>query len=257
MEVHKHPHHVTHKKKWTEYLLEFFMLFLAVFLGFVAENVREVSVEKHREKEYVASMVEDLQQDSIKINNYLPFLHSLEAGLDTLVHQCYLYLNGQADTRTMYYCYHHYCRGWQDLKLYDKTLVQLKNSGSMRLINTSVADTLSKLDAAIQFYNDQVSRMLEQQNKAVDMGMNIFDYNEYEKANFNSGHISVNDSGFLNISYQPVLIQTDSVYIKQFASRVGFFRNFVLSIINICEGAMPGLSHYIYFLKDFYHLKKE
>ena len=27
MEVQKHPHHVTHKKKWTEYLLEFFMLF--------------------------------------------------------------------------------------------------------------------------------------------------------------------------------------------------------------------------------------
>ncbi len=24
MEVHKHPHHVTHKKKWGEYLLEFF-----------------------------------------------------------------------------------------------------------------------------------------------------------------------------------------------------------------------------------------
>ena len=40
METH-HPHHVTHKKKWAEYLLEFFMLFLAVFLGFVAENVRE------------------------------------------------------------------------------------------------------------------------------------------------------------------------------------------------------------------------
>ncbi len=34
MEVHKHPHHVTHKKKWGEYLLEFFMLFLAVrFFG--------------------------------------------------------------------------------------------------------------------------------------------------------------------------------------------------------------------------------
>jgi len=46
MEVHKHPHHVTHKKKWTEYLLEFFMLFLAVFLGFVADNIRENSVER-------------------------------------------------------------------------------------------------------------------------------------------------------------------------------------------------------------------
>ncbi len=30
MEVH-HPHHLTHKKKWTEYLLEFFMLFLQCF----------------------------------------------------------------------------------------------------------------------------------------------------------------------------------------------------------------------------------
>ena len=38
MEVHKHPHHVTHKKKWGEYLLEFFMLFLAVFLGFVGRH---------------------------------------------------------------------------------------------------------------------------------------------------------------------------------------------------------------------------
>ncbi len=48
MEVHKHPHHVTHKKKWTEYLLEFFMLFLAVFLGFLAENIREDNVERRR-----------------------------------------------------------------------------------------------------------------------------------------------------------------------------------------------------------------
>jgi len=39
MEVHKHPHNVTHKKKWGEYFLEFLMLFLAVFLGFVAENM--------------------------------------------------------------------------------------------------------------------------------------------------------------------------------------------------------------------------
>ena len=38
MEVHKHPHHVTHKKKWGEYILEFLMLFLAVFLGFIAEK---------------------------------------------------------------------------------------------------------------------------------------------------------------------------------------------------------------------------
>jgi hypothetical protein len=40
MEVH-HAHHPNQKKKISEYLLEFFMLFFAVTLGFFAENVRE------------------------------------------------------------------------------------------------------------------------------------------------------------------------------------------------------------------------
>lgn len=49
MEVH-HPHHSDHLKKWSELLLEFFMLFLAVTLGFFAENIRESIAAKHRKK---------------------------------------------------------------------------------------------------------------------------------------------------------------------------------------------------------------
>ena len=41
MEVHHHSHH---PKKWKEYLTEFLMLFLAVSMGFVAENLREKHV---------------------------------------------------------------------------------------------------------------------------------------------------------------------------------------------------------------------
>ena len=66
MEVHKHPHHVTHKKKWSEYLLEFLMLFLAVFLGFLAENIREDNVERHREKQYIVSLLHDLEYDTLQ-----------------------------------------------------------------------------------------------------------------------------------------------------------------------------------------------
>ena len=44
MEVH-HPHHPSHKKKWSEYILEFVMLFTAVSLGFIAENIREHNTE--------------------------------------------------------------------------------------------------------------------------------------------------------------------------------------------------------------------
>src|SRR5262249_54726419 len=68
MEVHKHPHHVAHKKKWGEYVLEFLMLFLAVFLGFIAENIREHYVEHQREKEYISSLVRDLEKDTAQLH---------------------------------------------------------------------------------------------------------------------------------------------------------------------------------------------
>ena len=68
MEVHSHTHTAdpdSHwgRKKWTHYLWEFLMLFLAVFCGFLAENIRENELERHREKEYIRSLVKDLQYD--------------------------------------------------------------------------------------------------------------------------------------------------------------------------------------------------
>src|SRR5687767_293503 len=74
MEVHKHPHHVTHKKKWGEYFLEFFMLFLAVFLGFLAENQREHFVEHQREKKFARRLLSDLRQDSLFFESRIELL---------------------------------------------------------------------------------------------------------------------------------------------------------------------------------------
>lgn len=39
------------------------MLFLAVFLGFLAENLREHQVEKEREIKYIASLIKDVELD--------------------------------------------------------------------------------------------------------------------------------------------------------------------------------------------------
>jgi hypothetical protein len=90
MEVH-HPHHAAHTKKWTAYLLEFLMLFLAVFLGFIAENIREHSVEKARAKKLLQSFIVDLKKDTAQLNFLLnfrektrkPWLDSLYSMLNT------------------------------------------------------------------------------------------------------------------------------------------------------------------------------
>lgn len=69
MEVH-HPHHPTHKKKWSEYILEFFMLFTAVTLGFFAENLREEITEKHKIQELKRAIVYDLKKELKELNEY-------------------------------------------------------------------------------------------------------------------------------------------------------------------------------------------
>jgi hypothetical protein len=66
MEVH-HPHHPTHKKKWSEYIIEFVMLFAAVTLGFLAENLREHQIMNHRVEQNKIAILKDLQTDSADI----------------------------------------------------------------------------------------------------------------------------------------------------------------------------------------------
>ena len=65
MEVHHHPDLHHKPKKWKEYFLEFLMIFLAVTMGFIAENIREHFVLKKHEKEYMVSLVRDLNNDIV------------------------------------------------------------------------------------------------------------------------------------------------------------------------------------------------
>ena len=61
MEVHHHPH--VEKKNFREYLLEGLMIFVAVSMGFIAENIREHLVNKEHEASYIASFYKDLSAD--------------------------------------------------------------------------------------------------------------------------------------------------------------------------------------------------
>ena len=72
MEVH-HPHHPTHKKKWSEYIIEFVMLFAAVTLGFFAENIREHIAENNKKKELLESVALNFKKDMKSIEFHKEF----------------------------------------------------------------------------------------------------------------------------------------------------------------------------------------
>src|SRR5215475_13846360 len=67
METHAHHLHKAPGKKWSHYLFEFLMLFLAVFCGFLAENFREHQVEKERARQYIHSLYLDFRFDTSRI----------------------------------------------------------------------------------------------------------------------------------------------------------------------------------------------
>ena len=68
MEVHYHPG-IEHKNKpFKEYVMEGFMIFIAVMMGFIAENVREAIDNNEHVKQLTAQLVQDLKADTAQLN---------------------------------------------------------------------------------------------------------------------------------------------------------------------------------------------
>ena len=145
MEVHAHTH--TERKKWTHYLWEFLMLFLAVFCGFLAENQREHMVEHQREKEYMQSLIKDLRLDTALLKEGFPRKEERIAAIDSL----FDYFALHHDKKIIPAYVHNLMRRSSWDRPYDRnniTMTQLKNSGGMRLIHKkNVTDSILNYDS--------------------------------------------------------------------------------------------------------------
>jgi hypothetical protein len=71
MEVHHHPN--VEKKSFKEYILEGLMIFLAVTMGFIAENIREHITEDKIAHEMAENFYHELQSDSSKLAKIVQF----------------------------------------------------------------------------------------------------------------------------------------------------------------------------------------
>jgi len=144
MEVHHHPDLHHRKKKWKEYLIEFLMIFLAVTLGFFAETIREHISEKHRERDYIIGLLNNVQNDTLELKGLIS-RNTLELkGIDSLMKISKSHItNFSAQDSVFFYAIQHTIT----LHLFqfsDLTLVQLRNAGGYSLIKTgNVADTIA------------------------------------------------------------------------------------------------------------------
>lgn len=162
MEVHKHPHDVTHKKKWGEYLLEFLMIFFAVFLGFVAENMRENITERSRAKEFAVALAADLRVDIEQFNNLRTFRIKRNELKDSLLEVLSKSPNPEYDSTLNRLI----TRALLTRVYYvpvDATWQEVKSTGALRFINRSVADSL------VQYYTYISELIRSEANEAAEI----------------------------------------------------------------------------------------
>ncbi len=244
---HPSPHH---KKKLMDYLFEFFMLFLAITLGFFVENMREHATEKKKEKEYMRSLIEDMKTDTIKINNYVGYNNYVLAGLDSLINAIYLYKkNDTAIVRKIYQWYAYAARNHYEVSFTDRTMSQLKNSGNMRLIQKQkVSDSIVDYDDGIKLTNSQGNTNKTKCEMSLDYSGGIFDY-RYLRYTFIKG------STYDFSSQQLKLLTDDPVVLTRYANMLELWKQVIVVYIQDLYGQKFKAQNLISFLKDEYNIK--
>ena len=203
MEVHAHTH--TPGKKWTHYLWEFLMLFLAVFCGFLAEYQLEHRIEKEKGKQFALMMAEDLAKDTAIM------ILRLDSAIELIRNKRYENKDGSKALYKLYLI------GLPSigLTLTDRTSVQLKNAGGMRLISKeNVADSIVEYWADYDWLKRLENLFEEIRIKIKDQSYSIFDSRFYPVENRSMNEIN-----------EPVLLTYDEKDLIEFANKLAHLRN--------------------------------
>ena len=181
MEVHHHPH--VEKKSFKEYLLEGLMIFLAVTMGFIAENIRESIYKHEQEHQLMEEMAEDLQRDTASMNYYIASTQQKIYILDTLIDLVYQARSVQlpdSALRKMYRLYE-LSKAWGSHSPTTRALDQLdKERGFGFVRKKEISDSILKYKDLNQLSITLSDRFRSRQEDARIFAQNIFD-NEFNK----------------------------------------------------------------------------
>ena len=252
MEVHTHTHSSDPdpstssghrgRKKWTHYLWEFLMLFLAVFCGFLAENKREQMIEHRREKEYIKSFVEDLKQDRAQLEKIMRTFDEKLFFKDSLLQEL---ANPEVfKNSSRAYFFFERSRHFPDFIYTDRTIQQLKNSGGMRLLrNKSVSDSIVDYDSKVRtvfIAQDQLNSV-------------VLTYGLEKSKLFQTRLIDTTNNGFQNPGI-PLLSQTKNE-VEEFFNNMRDQKRFFTYLKGLDADLLSRGTRLIDFIEKEYHLK--
>ena len=203
MEVHAHSH--TARNKWTHYFWEFLMLFLAVSLGFYAENTREVILHKKEVKTQLHSMLSDLQSD-ITLFDSVTDRNSYSAQMaDSLIEMLHsditntpeIYFSARTVTANVGYYYSN-----------SKSFEQLKTAGLLRYIkDKELLDSIGTYYASFQWLVNQIDQLRLKMDEIHKGNTRLFDSYVFQQMMINIKIIANNGAGGQRITISKPLVK--------------------------------------------------
>jgi hypothetical protein len=248
MEVHAHTH--TPRKKWTHYFWEFLMLFLAVFCGFLAEYYLEHTIEHNREKQFINSLIKDIEADLAQLANIKGFRINRLSSIDSVNRYFAKNTSGPISLRGVQLLED--IKGHVSFYQNSGTLDQLKNAGGFRLIRRrNVVDS-------IQSYDQQIKRMslrdmyeTEEMRYTVRLAYKLVDgvmlSNIYADTTYFTNHQLRTDL--------PKLITINPQYLSEYLNSLATFRFVVINNMRLQESIKSKAGDLLVLLKKEYHLE--
>lgn len=245
MEVHQHTH--TERKKWTHYFWEFFMLFFAVFCGMLAEYKLEHIIEHQREKQYIISLIKDVELDIFSMQRSYETKNLQITYFDSLRN---LLKGGYENHLNDFYFYARQITRYANFQYHDRTIQQLKNSGNLRLIrNQNAADSITVYD------NEKIRAALVQQDGEIDMRRfisnnllgKIFDPFVWNDMTDTSGKIS-------RPVVSPSVITNDRLLLNEFGFKVVTLRGTLAATNRTIATAIKSAEMLVQLLRKEYSL---
>ena len=248
MEVHHHS--LTERKKWTHYFFEFLMLFLAVFAGFLAENWREHIVERKREKEYIRSMIEDLNRDTTELS--LNNITRKEAVVmyDSVITLLNKKNRSQFEQQRIYYLARMGLRLSPFPTLNDRGYEQMKSSGNLRLIHEKgIADKITRYYFNTKEFALNTDQTLLRLQSLIDYQGKVFDGAVFQQM-INIKNFEINQP-----IGNPALITEDKKTLNELSVRIHYVLSILLYSQNFITNLEAEASQLIETLKKEYRLE--
>lgn len=239
------PARPSENKNWKVYLFEFFLLLMAVILGFLADNLREEHADRELGKAYVQAFFEDLKNDTARISNVIRYEEEKIRILDGTA-PCFDSVMGRPSKADCLALLIRNSIVSTPFTITERTLNQL-NMGGFRLLEKDDTDHITRYITYYDLLQDHENTVYhESQFELRSMQNVLIDFRAFRS--IASLNVVNNDANFRLPAGQKLLLKEDPAALNQFFNELYKYRLVTLAHMNQLKrmrGAQETLINYL------------